>query len=115
MRGFLIAAMLALTAFAGQAQTYPDYREVYVNDFADLLDAEREDRVRDMLIEVKDRAGIEFTVVTISRMSDFDWNGEIEPFATGLFNQWGVGDAEENDGVMLLDPQLPVEAGDEQH
>lgn len=97
------------------AQNGPDYDEVYVNDFADLLGDQREARVREMLVEVKDRTGIEFTVVTIQRMSDYGWDGAIEPFATALFNKWGVGNAETNDGVMLLvsrfDRELRIEIG----
>lgn len=110
-----IAAAFALTAVSAAAQTYPNYDEVFVNDFADLLDDDGEANVRAMLEEVKAEAGIEFTVVTIMRMTDYGWNGAIEPFATGLFNKWGVGDASRNDGVMLLvsrlDRRLRIEVG----
>ena len=115
VRKFIAVLCLTLLSATASAQTYPDYRELYVNDFADLLSDDREQAVREMLIEVKERAGIEFTVVTIQNMSDYGWNGAIEPFATGLFNQWGVGNAEKNDGVMLLvaryDRKLRIEIG----
>ena len=110
---FLIAALWL--PMAAQAQYYPDYTETYVNDFADLLPASDEARIRDKLRELKEKKDIEFTVVTIGRRSDYGHSGPIEPFATGLFNYWGVGDAGRNDGVMLLvaryDRDLRIEVG----
>ncbi|WP_158221834.1 TPM domain-containing protein [Actibacterium pelagium] len=100
---------------AAQAQTYPDYTETYVNDFADLLPEADEARIRDKLIELKEKKDIEFTVVTINLMSNYGHSGAIEPFATGLFNYWGVGDAQRNDGVMMLiarfDREMRIEVG----
>ena len=46
--------------------------------------------------------GVEFTVVTVGSIGDYGDTGRIEPFATGLFNEWGVGDATKNDGIMML-------------
>lgn len=115
MKRFVLALFIGLAAIAARAQTYPDYAEIYVNDFADLLPEEDEDRIRGKLQELRRERGIEFTVVTIGLMSDYGHVGEIEPFATGLFNTWGVGDAGRNDGVMLLvaryDRKLRIEVG----
>lgn len=116
MRRFLLSlALLVLCAPPGQAQNYPDHAEIYVNDFADLLNDAQEDEVRDKLKELRRNRGIEFTVVTIASMSDFGHSGPIEPFATGLFNYWGVGNAERNDGVMMLiaryDRHMRIEVG----
>ena len=97
------------------AQTYPDYSEIYVNDFADLLNEAEEDEIRADLKELRQEAGVEFTVVTIENMGQYGHSGPIEPFATGLFNHWGVGDATRNDGVMMLvsryDREMRIEVG----
>ncbi len=115
MKYVLAVVFAALTAISTQAQTYPDYTEIYVNDLAGLLPEQDEDRIRDKLKELRVARGIEFTVVTINRMSDYGHQGGIEPFATGLFNYWAVGNAERNDGVMLLvaryDRKLRIEVG----
>lgn len=115
MRAFVFFCVGLLIAAGAQAQTFPDYDSVYVNDFAELLPDEREREVEAMLVELREETGIEFTVVTISRLGDYGWSGAIEPFATGLFNAWGVGDAARNDGVMLLisrfDRRLRIELG----
>ncbi len=113
---YLMSLILALwLPVTVEAQTYPDYTELYVNDFADLLPDADEARIRGKLQELRDKKGIEFTVVTIHSMQDFGHNGAIEPFATGLFNYWGIGDAQRNDGVMMLiaraDREMRIEVG----
>lgn len=100
----LILAMLA-AAFLSQpaaAQTFPDYTELYVNDFAGLLSFEEAETIRQKLIEIDEKRRIEFTVVTIDTMRNHGHSGEIEPFATGLFNYWGIGSSDRNDGLMML-------------
>lgn len=110
----LLACLLSLAAPAF-AQSYPDYGELHVNDFADLLTPSEEADIRADLIELRDKRDIEFTVVTIKLMSDYGHFGPIEPFATGLFNAWGVGNANRNDGVMMLisrfDRKIRIEVG----
>lgn len=78
-------------------------RELYVNDFARLLSAEEVAEVRSSFESLRQRRGIEATVVTIDSISDYPGYGRSVPgFATALFNDWGVGNAERSDGVMLL-------------
>ncbi|WP_323781578.1 TPM domain-containing protein [Thalassovita sp.] len=115
MKHIVLALFIGMTSISVQAQTYPDYTETYVNDFADLLPDADEERIRAKLKELREERDIEFTVVTIGLMSDYGYVGEIEPFATGLFNFWGVGNAERNDGVMMLvsrfDRKMRIEVG----
>jgi len=55
------------------------------------------------------------TVITIPYLSDYNAGPRIEPFATALFNEWGVGNAQRNDGVMILvsrnDREMRIEIG----
>ncbi len=113
----LFFALFALLFWALplSAQNYPDYSEVYVNDFAALLSEKDEEKLRGILKELRAERGIEFAVITINSMSNYDYQGEIEPFATGLFNYWSIGDAARNDGVMMLvsrdDRKMRIEVG----
>ena len=106
---------LCLSAASVSAETYPAHPDVYVNDYAGLLSVSEEAQVRTWLTELYDRKGIEMTVLTLTTMRDFGWSGEIEPYATRLFNTWGIGNAERNDGVLLLvakaDRQMRIEIG----
>lgn len=80
-----------------------------------ILGSEDEQRIRAKLLELREIKGIEFTVVTINSMTNYGHQGPIEPFATGLFNFWGVGNASRNDGVMMLiakdDREMRIEVG----
>jgi len=93
----------------------PGYRDVYVNDYQDLLDDAAEARIRAELIELFDRTGIEMTVLTIQNVAMFGTHQQIEPFATALFNAWGIGNATRNDGVLILisrfDREMRIEIG----
>lgn len=110
-------AVLALLLIAAPiwAQSYPSPRDPYINDFGDLLSPSVETRLRAQMLALFEETDIEFTIVTMERMSTYRHFGEIEPFATGLFNTWGIGDADWNDGVMLLvvqrDRQMRIELG----
>lgn len=111
---YIILTLLAFPS-AVLAQTYPDYSELYVNDYANILTASEEQDIRTDLTELRTKRGIEFTVLTIPRMEDYGHTGSIESFATGLFNYWGVGNAQRNDGVMMLisryDRKMRIEVG----
>lgn len=97
------------------AQSFPEYQSTYVNDFAQIIDAETESRIVDMLKKARADRDLEMTVVTIDTRHQYGNFSAIEPFATGLFNHWGVGDADRNDGIMVLvavdDRDMRIELG----
>ena len=118
MRLFLILIM-SLWAVVATAQTWPDYRSTTVNDYADLLDDTAEAQLTDTLNTLRADTGVEMTVLTITRQDLYTYGmtppPTIEDFATGLFNQWGIGNAETNDGVLILvargDREMRIELG----
>jgi uncharacterized protein len=109
----LCAALLV--AQRSDAQDYPAYTDVYINDFGQLLSRREEDTIRKRLIRLYNDTGVEVVVVTMNSMTSYGHDGKIEPFATGLFNHWGVGNADRNNGVMVLvarnDRQMRIELG----
>ena len=113
LKAGVILLLLACAPLA--AQTVPDDNDFYVNDYANLLTAAQEDELRVILEELFDARAIEFTILTIPRMSDYGHRGAIEPFATAVFNAWGIGDVSRNDGILLLvshnDREMRIEVG----
>ncbi len=97
------------------AVTYPERADRFLNDFADVLTLNQEAEIRAKLVEVHRNNDIEFTVLTINSLQDYGHDGKIEPYATALFNTWGVGDASRNDGVLMLvavsDRVIRIEVG----
>lgn len=106
---------LLLSATCALAQSYPEYNSTTVNDYAGLLDDAAEARVSEQLEALRKDTGVEMTVLTLSRKDMFTQDPSIEKFATGLFNTWGIGDKNRNDGVLVMvlhtDREMRIELG----
>ena len=109
-----LAACLALAwllAFAGAArgQNARAYTEAplpqpegfykYVNDNANVIDAGTKERLATILNRLKERADIEFAVVTVPTTGDED----IFEYSLALARGWGIGSKEgEKNGLLLV-------------
>jgi uncharacterized protein len=113
----LAAVFTALLAFPTTAftETYPAHPSLEVNDYGTVLSDAEEAEIAVWLEVLAATKGVEFTVLTIDSMKEYGWKGEIEPYATRLFNAWGVGNAQRNDGILMLvavdDRQMRIELG----
>ena len=112
-RILLILALLCPTIV--MAQTYPAYESVYINDYGSLIEDEAEAALAAKLEKLRDDTGIEMTVLTLRSWKTFGGHDTVESFATGLFNDWGIGDANQNDGILILvaqnDRDMRIELG----
>jgi uncharacterized protein len=115
MLRLLFALTLCLSPAFGQAQPYPSPVSPYVTDLAGLLSAEDMKEVRGMLSSLKADTGIQMTVFTVESQAPYAPNETLEEFATNLFNDWGVGDAARNDGILIIvlpdDRAMRIELG----
>lgn len=100
LRAFLFALFLPLAAMA---QGLPEPMSDRINDFADLLPPEAEARVAEMLQQGREETGVHVVLVTIERMAQNGGVGEpIADYAKRLFNAWGIGDKDRDDGILIL-------------
>ncbi|RYE56262.1 MAG: TPM domain-containing protein, partial [Rhizobiaceae bacterium] len=100
LRFVAVALTLAAPAFA---QTLPEPLSDTLSDYADVLDATEEGRITRALTDVRDATGVQMVVVTLPGLEAEGGAGmKIESYAKALFNAWGVGGADRNDGIMLL-------------
>lgn len=97
-----LLCILLLCAMPAGAQDYPEPQNIWVNDYADLLDAGQEADLIRSLQALREETGVEMTLLTIERVSQYAQDTSLETFATGLFNAWGIGDATRNDGILVL-------------
>ncbi len=101
-------AILAQTGLPTQldqtAQTgYTQRTDPVINDFAQVLTPTEADKIRRVLGELKATHDIEVVVVTIEAVQKYETSDpSFERFATNLFNTWGIGDADRDDGVLML-------------
>lgn len=70
----------------------------YLSDFAAVVDAASADSITSLATELREKTGAELAVVTLR-----DLGGDtIDPVATALFKEWGVGRQGQDDGVLVL-------------
>ena len=94
---FLCLLLCLTTATAAWAIVEPP-PEVYVGDYADVLSAETEQLIIEENERLEALTGAQIVVATV----DFLDGMEIEDYAYTVFNEWGIGDAEKNNGLLLL-------------
>ena len=86
-------------------------RDFYVNDSANLLSDETEDYIINMNKTLEEQTGAQIVVVTVQNLE----GQSLEEYATELFRDYGIGDKEKNNGVLLLcayeERQFRIEVG----
>jgi len=106
MFALLLAVLLPFAAIAqNTAEEKPPYPAFYsglTNDFANILSDEAEARINAELQAARDSRGLEMAVVTIRSREDYAPSTGIAQFAARLFNGWGIGRPDINDGILLL-------------
>ncbi|MEW6610885.1 MAG: YgcG family protein [Patescibacteria group bacterium] len=110
-RVIVLAMTLVVLPFAViQAATYPSPQS-FVTDAAQLLTSEEKQTLEATLSDFKQQTGDEIAVVTIPSLE-----GEpIEDYAVKLFEQWGIGQKEKDNGLLILvakeDRAVRIEVG----
>ncbi len=83
----------------------------YVNDFADVLSEDFEQNLEEKLASVSAQLGPEIAVVTIRSLE----GDTIENYAVELFNEWGIGKKDQDNGVLFLaaidEREMRIEVG----
>ncbi|MFH1832012.1 MAG: TPM domain-containing protein [bacterium] len=99
-----------------QITGYPKSLNKYVSDFAKIIDPADAERIQKTFESVEEQTGIEIALVTINSIHDYkDTETNFERFTTGLFNNWGIGKKDKNNGVLFLvaqkDRKVRIELG----
>lgn len=92
----LLSLLLPLSALA--AVPSKPMEAFYVNDYADVISAEDEAYISQLGAALDDETTAQVVAVAVTWLDGMD----IEQYAYDLFNAWGIGDAEKNNGVLLL-------------
>lgn len=80
---------------------YPIAEDEYVNDYAKIIDYDERNTLRQTLQDVEYYSGVEITILTIDNYREYS-SDSFETFATGLFNDWAIGNMPQNNGVLIL-------------
>lgn len=108
-----LAALLSVLAVPATAQNYdfPERPEGPVADTADMLSPATEAALDARLRDYNRETGRSIIIATVPDLG----GSAIEPYATALFAEWGIGGAERDMGLLLLisrdDREMRIEIG----
>lgn len=110
----LLILLLSFSAFAadsGNDDIPKPAADFFVNDFAGVIDSEDEAEIMRIGKDLERQTAAQVVVVTVDSL-----NGKaVEDYALELGREWGVGDREKNNGVVLLlsvsDRKVTIQVG----
>lgn len=109
------ACLLLLIPAMLRAETFPTHPNLFVNDLAGVIAPDVRTQIQSQLADLRDRSGVELSLLTIPSRKDYGSDGTLEGYVTGLFNNWGIGRKDRNDGVLIYlapnDREMRIELG----
>jgi uncharacterized protein len=100
MKRLLFVTIIGLCLSAGSVSAYesPGRPTGFVNDFAGIMTTEERAVLENTIGNFERPAGVEMSVVTVVTLG----GDTIENFAEKLFQEWGIGKARKDNGVLFL-------------
>lgn len=109
----VLGLYLAVGAVAWAAPAIPPTpsSSLYVQDYAGVLSGESKNRINNLGAQLAAKTKAQIVVVTVKTLEDMP----IDEYALGILRQWGVGDKQLHNGVVLVvavnDRKSRVEVG----
>jgi len=69
-----------------------------VNDFANVMSAAQQAELEQMLVAYDDSTSTQIAIVTVKTLEGYD----VADYANRLYEKWGIGGKENNNGVLIL-------------
>lgn len=105
----LLCLIIPTVSLAANLPTPPT--DFYVLDEAGVLEEETIDYILDINNQLEEETGAQVVVAVVESLQGI----EIEDYALNLFREWGIGDKDKNNGVLLLvspnDRKVRIEVG----
>lgn len=106
-----VLATLCLCQVAFASTVDKPTKDIYVVDNANMLSTDTKDKLMTASSNLYDNTGAQFVIVTVPYLDGVS----IEDFSNDLFNKWGIGNKDANNGVLLLisknDKKFRIEVG----
>ncbi len=96
---FLTCILIVILSSLALGATYPSPTSVfYVNDYAGVLDNQTKQHIESIAVALESKTSAQVVVVTVNDIGD----NSLEEYSLGLFREWGIGDSQKNNGVLIL-------------
>jgi uncharacterized protein len=103
--------ILLLLSFSVSAYYNPGKPQSFVSDYAEMLSFQARQNLEVKLVQFEKETSNEIAVVTINNLKE----DTIENFSGKLFEEWGIGKKDKNNGVLILiskeDREMRIEVG----
>jgi len=105
--------LIALASGAADAaDRFPANKGTAVNDFAGVIDPENAAKMESLSREILEKTG---TAIVVATLPELGPDEEINLYASGLYQAWGIGKKGEDKGVLILlavkDRKIRLETG----
>lgn len=91
--------LLCLTLCPAVLGAVPNHtNNFYVNDYADILSTETEQEIQNIAVSLANETTAQVCVLTIESLDGED----ISEYSVEVFRQWGIGDEDKDNGVLIL-------------
>ena len=98
MKKLIFLLFTSLVLFTPKIKAIEPTSNFYVNDYANILSEETENYIQTNSVKLAEATTAQIVVVTVPTL-----NGEsLEEYSTKLFRDFGIGDKEKNNGLLIL-------------
>ncbi len=94
---FVYLFIFSISAFSQKIPTIPNPPRL-VNDYIGLLNQSEKESLEKVLVENENKTSNQIAIVIISSLDGYT----IEEYSNKLFNSWGIGTKEKNNGILIL-------------
>ncbi len=95
----IVCVILPILCLTGcEEQKLSPTEKFFVNDFSDSIDPTDEDKIYSRGVDLQNKTTAQVVAVTV----DSTDGEEISDYALNLGREWGIGDKEKNNGVLIL-------------
>src|SRR5687768_7469378 len=102
LKNFLPQTFILLLLFFNggsvAAQDFPERSATIVTDFTNTLSESERQSLENKLVAFNDSTSSQVAIVMMGSVGNYD----ISDYAVQLYNRWGIGQKEKNNGVLIL-------------
>ena len=98
MKRILKILLVCLIVFTSRVFAIEPTEEFYINDYANILSEETEEYIQTNSVSLANATTAQIVVVTVPSLNGVS----LEEYSTNLFRQFGIGDKEKNNGLLIL-------------
>ncbi|RZK77065.1 MAG: TPM domain-containing protein, partial [Pedobacter sp.] len=111
MRKYIIAIIFFSISAIGLAQEFPAKPNKLVNDYTSTLSSTQIQQLERKLVSFADSSSTQIAIAILKSVGDYD----INEYAVELGRKWGVGEAKENNGIIIVvalgDRKISIQTG----